>query len=135
MTGSAAMFLMLLFSIRPIRSSIDRQQVRFGFDALPRLARLHPSVGDQVAAETGDSLEALARASRGRIDQMLTEEVPIGPLVFFPGETEAAQSSLQRVVGRHRTDGGSGHGASPNRGILPTACDPAATSARRCCKA
>ena len=60
-------------------------------------ARLDTAVGHQVADESAGGLELLPRFGRRRIDQVLAQNVALGPFLFL--STQPRRSSRRSIVG------------------------------------
>src|SRR5215469_16317741 len=60
----------------------------------------HPAVGNQVTNETAGGLESLPRVCYRGINQVLTQEISLDPLLFVRCQSEPSESSNQGRIGR-----------------------------------
>ena len=73
----------------------------FRIGVLSGPARLVPAMSHQIANETAGGLELLPHPGRGRIDQMVAEQIAVGPVFFLPHQSQAFQTLFQRGVFVH----------------------------------
>src|SRR5262245_13416039 len=86
----------------------------FGIGVFPGPPRLDPAVRHQVAEKPARGLELLPRLGGSRIDEMIAQQVAVGPLLFVPRQTETFESTFEsrievcfvcgRVGGSHGDD-------------------------------
>src|SRR5215470_10191382 len=66
---------------------------------LARTTCPYPAVGNQVTNETAGGLESLARVRCRGINQVLAQEIALGPLTFLWCQSQPPESSRQGRVG------------------------------------
>jgi hypothetical protein len=59
---------------------------------------LDPAMGDQVTDEAARRLELLSRLRASRVDQVLAEQVTLGPLLLLACQPQSLETALERGI-------------------------------------